>query len=150
MAQAPNAAAARRALEISSIVCVWLTCAISLAVQIRVYRELKKEGDYKVRMLKEHEREAEERKQELAKKIVDLEHALEEQQRVEDLMNKDSEDEEEQVVSNPMFASGDGSPASGKGGSDEEGGDEEAGTGASAPGTPQGKWAAKAKQAGLE
>ena len=159
--QAPNAAAARRALEISSIVCVWLTCAISLAVQIRVYRELKKEGDYKVRMLKEHEREAEERKQELAKKIVDLEHALEEQQRVEDLMNKDSEDEEEQVVSNPMFESGDGSPASGKGGSDgspasgkggsdEEGGDEEAGKGASAPGTPQGKWAAKAKQAGLE
>ena len=112
---------------------------------------------------KERERkvkEAEKRKQELAKKIVDLEHALEEQQRVEDLMNKDS-DEEEQVVSNPMFESGDGSPASGKGGSDgspasgkggndEEGGDEEAGKGASAPGTPQGKWAAKAKQAGLE
>ena len=104
-------------------------------------------------MLKEHEKEAEERKQELAKKIVDLEHALEEQQRVEDLMNKDS-DEEEQVVSNPMFESGDGSPASGKGGSDEEGGgDEEGGKGAAAaaaPGTPQGKWAAKAKQAGLE
>ena len=129
-ARFPNAAAARRALEISSIVCVWLTCVVSLAVQIRVYRELKKEGDYKVRMLEEHEKEADKRKKELTTKIKQLKDSLKKQKEAEHVMNKDAD--EDTFHSNPLQESD-------SEGDEEEGDDEEAGKGAAAPGTPQGK-----------